>query len=79
MKKWTDNLPDDVYDRLRNCRTIRSDLPTLVNSLWLGYKDEGKDKRGFVKEDALVSILELLDCNSCSFDLTEEEYNELCH
>lgn len=76
--KWTDNLSNDVYDRLCACRTIKADLPELVGAVWAGYQKDGKAARGFTKEDALVFVLELLDCNSCFFDLTKEEYDDLC-
>ena len=75
---WTSNLSNDVYSRLCNCRTIKADLTELVNVVWAGYQEDGKAERGFTKEDALIFILELLDCNSCYIDLTTEEYNELC-
>lgn len=78
MKKhWTDTLQNDVYARLCNCHTIKADLPQLVNAKWLSYKENGKEEQGFIKEDALVAVLELLDCNSCYFDLSEDEYNKL--
>jgi len=77
MKKWTDKLSNDVYVRLCYCMTKKSDIQELVNAKWLLYKEIGKDKEGFTKEDALVSVLELLDCNSSYFDLTEEEYDNL--
>ncbi|NLE05248.1 MAG: hypothetical protein GX638_10690 [Crenarchaeota archaeon] len=78
MKNWTDNLTGDVYNRLGNCRTVKNDLESLVNAKWLSYKESGKDKDGFTKEDALISILELLDCNGFYVDLSRDEYNELC-
>ena len=79
MKKhWTDNLSNDVAVRLENCRTIKADLPELVSVKWLSYKENGKAEQGFTKEDALVAVLELLDCNSCYFDLTADEYAALC-
>lgn len=77
-KKWSDNLTNDVYVRLCDCRTIKADLPELVNAKWLFYKENGKADQGFTKEDALIAVLELLDCNSCYFDLTTDEYNKLC-
>lgn len=77
-KRWTDYLDEGVYTRLANCRTIKSDIPRLVNAKWHSYKQAGKDQKGFTKEDALVAVLELLDENSCSFDLTQDEYNEFC-
>lgn len=77
-KKWTDNLSGEVYHRLCACRTIRKDLPELVNARWLGYLEDGKAARGFTSEDAVVEVLDLLDCNSCFFDLSREEYAELC-
>lgn len=77
-KRWTDYLNEDVYIRLLNCRSIKSDIPWLVNAKWRSLKEAGKDKDDFTKEDALVAVLELLDENSCSFDLTQDEYNEFC-
>lgn len=77
MARWTDGLPADVYARLGDCNTVKSDLPILVNTKWNYYKAVGKDKNGFIKEDALVSVLETLDCNGIYIDLTADEYNEL--
>lgn len=77
MKKWTEKLPEAIYTRLCNCKIRKEDIQTLVNAKWGAYKEEGKEKRGFTKEDALIAILELLECNSTIIDLTEEEYNEL--
>ena len=75
---WLKHLSSEVYDRLCSCRTIRADLQELVNAKWLAYKEAGKADQGFTKEDALVAVLELLDCNSRYFDLTVDEYNDLC-
>lgn len=77
-KKWADALSDDVYTRLCNCRTLKADLPELVNAKWQSYIDSGKADGGFTKEDALVSVLELLESNSQVFDLGKEEYDSLC-
>lgn len=79
MKKWTEHLNQDVYERLCNCRSRKSDLTELVNAKWLSYKETGKDKEGFTKEDALVAVLELLECNNQDFgaELAIEEYDEL--
>ena len=78
-KKWTDNLPGDVYVRLGNCRSKRSDLQTLVDVKWAAMVVDGKKEEGFTKEDALVQILDLLDCNGQFFDLTKAEYDALKH
>ena len=78
MNKWIDKLPEDIARRLANCRTVKADLQTLVNAKWLRYIELGKDAVGVTKEDALISVLELLDSNSCFIDLTIEEYQELC-
>lgn len=78
MSRWTDYLPEAVYVRLCNCRTIKTDLPTLVNAKWHDFVERGKDKAGFTKEDALISVLELLDCNSCVVEITKDEYRDLC-
>lgn len=78
MKNWTEYLENDVYIRLCNCVSRKSDIPDLVNAKWLSFKEAGKDKQGFTKEDALVSILELLDSNSQDFEITVDEYDEFC-
>lgn len=79
MKNWTERLSGDVCNRLANCRSRKEDLPELVNAKWASMKEQGKDQEGFTKEDALVSILELLDCNGqwSLTDMTREEYDEL--
>ena len=76
--KWTNNLSAAVYGRLCSCRTIKADLAELVNAKWVSYKESGKEAQGFTKEDALIAVLELLDCNSCDIELTREEYEDLC-
>ena len=40
-KKWIDFLPEDVYQRLANCNSVKSDIPALVDAKWRGYRDEG--------------------------------------
>lgn len=70
-------LPSEVYERLCSCRNVKSDIPIMVNVKWQIMKERGLDAKGYTKEDALVSILELLDENSQYYDLTEDEYNEL--
>ena len=79
VNRWTDYLPDDVYIRLCNCHTIRSDLAALVNAKWLDAKQKGKDRKGYMKGDALVDVMELLDENGCAFDLTHEDWEILCN
>ena len=78
-RNWLDYLPADVRERLCNCITPRRDLPALVNAKWAWYKDKGKDKEGYTKEDALVDVLELLDCNGRDFgaDMARDEYDAL--
>ena len=74
---WIQNCSKEVRERLRNCTTRREDLPDLLEAKWKAMKEQGKDKEGFTKEDALVDILELLDCNGRFIDLTKEEYLDL--
>lgn len=74
---WTDKLENDVVKRLANCNSLKRDIEPLTNAKWAAMKEAGKDKQGFTKEDALVSVLELLDCNGQCFDLTADEYNEI--
>lgn len=70
---WTDNLPYEVHARLANCKSRREDIPTLTAVKWRWMCDKGMHTKGFTKEDALVSVLELLDCNGQFFDLTADE------
>ena len=72
VKEWTDTLPEDIYMRLCNCTTIKSDLSELLKAKYNFKKTSGVDK-----ETILISILELLDSNGRDFDLTKEEYNDL--
>lgn len=77
-KNWTDRLRPEVDERLAACTTIRADLPELVAAKWAAMVEAGKREEGFTREDALVSVLELLDENGRNFDLTVDEYNDLC-
>lgn len=71
MMKWTDFLDGEVYERLCNCCSLKSDILPLAQAKWTTLKN----KSGFEKEDALVAVLEQLDCNSCFFDLSSDEYD----
>ena len=72
------SLTGECYLRLCECRSIKEDLPQLVNSVWFWWKETGKDKT-HTKADAVVYIMELLDANSQweIADLTTDEFNEL--
>lgn len=76
-ESWTDKLNGDVYRRLCACKSRKSDIEPLVNAKWAAMREAGKDKKGFTREDALVSVLELLDENGCDIDLTRDEYDEI--
>lgn len=73
QKKWTDLLDQDVYNRLANCRSKKEDVLPLAQAKWAILKQ----KEGSEKEDALIAVLELLDCNSCEIDLSLEDYNNI--
>ena len=70
-------LDSEAYERLCNCRSIKSDILPVAQSVYSYYRRAGKTQYG--KEDALVYAIELLDQNSCSeiLDLTEEEYRDI--
>ena len=72
-KSWTDSLAQDVYQRLANCRSLKSDILPLAQAKWAAIKN----KKGFTKEDALVAVLELLDSNGAVFGLTQTEYDDI--
>lgn len=73
MTRWTDFLSEAVYNRLAACRSTKADILPLAKAKWTVLQH----REGFAPEDALVSVLELLDCNSCYFDLTADEYNDI--
>ncbi len=72
-KKWTDLLEEGVSVRLAECRSRKSDILPLAQAKWATIKDDPD----FTKENALVQVLELLDCNSQFFDLTRDEYDDI--
>lgn len=72
-KKWTDLLEEGVYVRLSECRSRKADILPLAQAKWATIKNDPD----FTKEDALVQVLELLDCNSQFFDLTRDEYDDI--
>lgn len=73
---WTDYLPRNVFNRLASCLTTRGDIPILVWAKWQHAQDTGKST---TKEDCLIDILELLECNGLEnvTELTQEEWDEL--
>lgn len=76
-KNWTDLLDRDVYSRLANCTSTKEDILPLTQAYWNGkLKNSGKD---YAVEDALVSVLELLDENGKFFDLTRDEYDDILY
>lgn len=77
-KRWTDYLPHDVYIRLEECNTTKTDLPILVNAKWNWAKDTGHYD-SYTKEDFLLDVLELLDCNGLAdvTELTLEDWQKL--
>lgn len=77
VRSWTEYLPEDVYNRLANCRSIKSDIKSLVDAKWRRMRELGKERKGFTREDALVAVLELLDSNGTDYELTRDEYDDL--
>lgn len=75
---WLDYLPYNVRLRLAQCQTTKADLPILLEAKWQWAQDTGRYS-GYTKEDFLVDILDLLDCNELYSvtELTQEEWNNL--
>lgn len=75
---WTKYLPYAVYVRLGECRTRKADLPILLEAKWQWAQDTDH-YGGYTKEDFLIEILDLLDCNGLDSvtELTQEEWNNL--
>ena len=75
---WVSNLTGPVRQRLNDCMSTKDDVQHLVNAKWSWMKANGYQAQGFTKEDALISVLELLDCNGIFIDPSKEEYKEWC-
>lgn len=75
---WTDYLPYAVCVRLAECHTRKADLPVLLDAKWRWAQDTGH-YNGYTKDDCLVDILDLLDCNGLDnvTELTQEEWDNL--
>lgn len=59
---WLDYLSYNANMRLAQCQTTKHDLPILLDAKWLWAQDIGH-YRDYTKDDILVDILDLLDCN----------------
>lgn len=75
---WLDYLPYNVRLRLAQCQTTKGDLAILLDAKWQWAQDTGH-YRGHTKDDILVGILDLLDCNGLDSvtELTIEEWRNL--
>lgn len=71
--KWTDFLSNDVYDRLVNCKSRKSDILPIAQAKWNVFKNAPNPVLD--KEDALVTALDILDMNGNYIDLTKDEYD----
>lgn len=79
VKSWTELLLDNVYNRLCNCCSRKTDIPILLDARWQWTQDTSRDKQGYTKEDCLIYVLELLDSNGLEdiTDLTSIEWENL--
>ena len=75
---WLDYPPYNVRLRLAQCQTTKGDLSILLDAKWQWVQDTGH-YRGCSKDDILVDILDLLDCNGLNSitELTTEEWRNL--
>ena len=75
---WLDYLPHNVYMRLVQYKTIKEELSILLDAKWQWAQNEGR-YNSYTKDDMLVDILDLLDCNGLEIvtELTIEEWRNL--
>ena len=73
----TDRLDTGVYERLCDFTNRKSDIEPLVNARWAWMVFTGMNKKGYTKEDALISVLELLESNNIPYDLSLDDYDAL--
>lgn len=66
---WLDYLHGEVYCRWLDRKTIKSDLPILLDTKWRWAQDTGH-YNGYTKQDILADILDALDRNGI-YDITK--------
>lgn len=73
-----DYLPYNVHVRLVQCQTTKDDLSILLDTKWKWAQDTGC-YNGYIKEDILADILNLLDSNGLGnvTELTMDEWKNL--
>ena len=73
-----DCLPYNVHFQLVQRQTAKGDLPILLDAKWQWTQDAGR-YNDHTKEDMLVYILDLLECNGIDSvtKLTMEEWSNL--
>ena len=71
-------MPYNVRLRLAQCQTIKDDLRILLDAKCQWAQDTGH-YNGYTKDDMLVDILDLLDCNGLDSvtELIIEEWRNL--
>lgn len=80
--QWEDFMPYNVFIRLAQCQTVKSDVPILTKTLWLyehyKAKKEGL-KASYTKAEALDDVIELLCANGLEdiTAFTDEEYSNI--
>lgn len=65
--RWQDTLPDDVYERLAECKSRRSDIIPIAQAIYNSGRTDDKD-------DAVTLALEHLASNNQLFDYSEADY-----
>ena len=65
--RWQDTLPDDVYERLAECKSRRSDIIPIAQAIYSHGEANSKD-------DAILLALEHLASNDQLFNYTEDDY-----
>lgn len=68
ITRWQDTLPEDVHERLSECRSRRSDIIPIAQAIY-SYGKAGS------KEDAITLALEHLASNDQLFSYTEDDYS----
>lgn len=65
--RWQDTLPDDVYERLAECKSWRTDIIPIADAIYRSGTTSDK-------EDAVTLALEHLASNNRIFDYSESDY-----
>ena len=74
---WSQYIPEDVLDRLKDCRNKKSDLNILRDALYQYAVDNGQEQNWTIEDAAVLALEWVGDWNNQYrlTDLSERQYD----